>query len=177
MPGGLDRHIVEYRFQFGKDEEDQLLELVEQRGAFPDVPFPRVIESPEVGRIAFGDDNTQGVAEAEYIRYHPGIFIIRLQGRVVVYFFESLCVQGVDLDDGDRLVHKIMGKRLRILNISICGGNLQSFVTQYCPCVFAEGPGEPWEILVYLASLSCLYQPNFFQVFSKAFLFPQRQWD
>jgi len=55
-----------------------------------------------------------GVTEAQHIRYHPGIFIVCLQGRVVVQLFDSLGVHGVDLDDGDRLVHEVMDERLRI---------------------------------------------------------------
>ena len=47
VSSGLDLHIFEYRLEFREDEEDELLELIEQGCPFPDVPFPRIVQSSQ----------------------------------------------------------------------------------------------------------------------------------
>ena len=42
------------------------------------------------------------------IRDHPGILVVRLQRRVVIDFFHLLRVHGVDLDNVDPFIRKIM---------------------------------------------------------------------
>jgi hypothetical protein len=112
--GGLYLYIVEDRFVFREDEKYKLLELVEKSGTLSDMPFSRIVQPPEVGCIAFGDNNTQGVTETQHICYHPGIFIVCLQRRVVIQLFDSLRVHGIDLDDPDGLIHEIVDERLGI---------------------------------------------------------------
>ena len=57
ISSGLDLYILDYRFELREYEEHELLELIEEGCPFPDVPFSRIVQSPQVSRIAFRDDN------------------------------------------------------------------------------------------------------------------------
>jgi hypothetical protein len=82
-------HLFDDRLEFGEDEEDQLLHLVEQGRALPYMSFPCIVEPSQVSCISFRNDDTESPAELDYIGDHPGILVVRLAGRVVVYLFSA----------------------------------------------------------------------------------------
>ncbi len=119
----LALHIFQHCLEFGEDDEDELLELIEQRRLLADVPFPRIVQPSQVRCVTFGNNDRQGSSQAYDIGDHPGVLIVRLQRRVVVDLLHLLRVHGIHLDHGDRLTHKILGERFRI--------RTRRFITRY----------------------------------------------
>ncbi len=91
-----------------------MLELIEKCCLLPHMPFPRIVQPPQIGGITLGHDNGQGAPKPDDIRDHPGILVVRLQRRIVIDLLHLLRVHGVYLNNFDLFIRKIMHEGLSI---------------------------------------------------------------
>ena len=75
-PNGFPPHLLNDLFELGEDNEDELLHLIEQRRAFAYVPFPRIVEPPQTGGIAFWNDDRQCTPEPYDISDYPRVLVV-----------------------------------------------------------------------------------------------------
>jgi hypothetical protein len=72
------------------------------------VPFPHVVQPPQIGRIPLGNYDGQKPSQSDDIRDHPRILVVRLQRRVVLDFLHLLRMHGED--DRSRLfIRSLLG--------------------------------------------------------------------
>lgn len=110
LAGDIFNHLQ----KLGKNDKEQMLQLVEHGGAIPNSSFSGLSESPQMGRGSLRYHHPQGMPEHNDIGNHPRIFAIGLVGRIARQFPYTLAVHRVDLHQPYRPLLQKVRDRFRV---------------------------------------------------------------
>lgn len=110
LAGDIFNHLQ----KLGKNDKDQMLQLVEYGRAIPNGSFSGLSESPQMGRGSVGYHHPQSMPEHNHIGNHPRIFAIGLVGRIARQFLYPLAVHRVDLHQSYRPLLQKVRDRFRV---------------------------------------------------------------
>jgi hypothetical protein len=114
IQSGLAGDIFNHLQKLGKNDKDQMLQLVDDGGAIPNGSFSGLSESPQMGRGSVRYHHPQGMSKHNDIGNHPRIFAIGLVGRIARQFLYTFAVHRVDLHQRYRPLLQKVRDRLRV---------------------------------------------------------------
>lgn len=110
LAGDLLNHLQ----KLGKNDKEQVLQLVDYGRAIPNGSFSGLGKSPQMRRGSLRYHHPQGMAQHNDIGNNPRIFAIGLVGRIARQFPYTFAVHRVDLYQGYRLLLQKVRDRLRV---------------------------------------------------------------
>jgi len=110
LAGDIFNHLQ----KLGKNDKDQMLQLVDYGGAIPNGSFSGLGESPQMRRGSLRYHHPQGMPQHNDIGNHPRIFAIGLVGRIARQFPYTFAMHRVDLYQRYRLLLQKVRDRFRV---------------------------------------------------------------